>query len=244
MARLDQELVRRGLAESRARAQEMIAQGLITVDGAPTRKASLKVEGQSLAVTGTPNPWVSRAALKLVHALDHFDLKPQGIAADIGASTGGFTQVLLARGAARVIAVDVGQGQLHPAVAADPRVEDRSGTNARHLEPGDLPPLDWVVSDVSFISATKALGPALAAARQGARLVCLVKPQFELTPTDVGKGGIVKTPAAHARAVTRVRDWLEGKNWAVEGHCESPIRGSDGNVEFLLVARKRGDIGI
>lgn len=243
MARLDQELVRRGLADSRARAQEMIAQGLITVDGAAARKASQTIMGQILAVAGTPSPWVSRAALKLTHALDHFNLTPRGAAADIGASTGGFTQVLLARGAARVIAVDVGNGQLHPTVAADPRVEERSGTNARHLEPGDLPPLDWVVSDVSFISATKALGPTLVAARQGARLVCLIKPQFELSPADVGKGGIVKAPAAHARAIAQVGNWLQSRNWTVDGQCESPVRGSDGNAEFLLVAQKRGDVG-
>ena len=185
-----------------------------------------------------PNPWVSRAALKLVHALDHFGLTPDGVAADIGASTGGFTQVLLALGAARVIAIDVGHGQLHPFLARDPRVENREGVNARHLAPGDLPPLDWVVSDLSFISATKALGPALAAARPGAQLICLVKPQFELDPSQIGKGGIVKDPAAHARAVTTVRAWLENRSWIVTGETQCHVPGKNGNLEYLLAARK------
>lgn len=238
MPRLDQELVARGLADSRARAQAMVAEGLVTVNGRPASKPAQQITDQTLALIGPPNPWVSRAALKLVHALDSFDLHPQGIAADIGASTGGFTQVLLARGAARVIAIDVGHDQLHPSLADDPRIDNRPGTNARHLDPASLPPLDWVVSDVSFISATKALGPALAACRPAAHLICLVKPQFELTPAQIGKGGIVKDPTARAQAVGGVKSWLTDRGWRTTDETPSPITGADGNVEFLLAATK------
>lgn len=236
--RLDQELVARGLASSRARAQAMVAEGIVRVNGALATKPAQTVTDQTLTLAGEPNPWVSRAALKLVHALDQFALTPGGIAADIGASTGGFTQVLLARGATRVIAVDVGHGQLHSDLTTDPRIDNRPGTNARHLTSDDLPPLDWVVSDVSFISATKALGPALAACRPAAHLVCLVKPQFELTPTQIGKGGIVRDPAAHAQAIQSVKSWLTDQGWRTTGETQSPITGADGNVEFLLAATK------
>ncbi|NNU79287.1 TlyA family RNA methyltransferase [Halovulum dunhuangense] len=239
--RLDQAMVARGLADSRARAQALIAAGAVTVDGAVVTKPAARIAEQAIALAADPLPWVSRAALKLVHALDHFALSPEGaVCADIGASTGGFTEVLLARGAARVIAVDVGHGQLHPRLAADPRIENREGVNARALAPGDLPPLDWVVSDLSFISTTKALAPALAAARSGARLVTLVKPQFELSPGDIGKGGIVRDPALHARAVETVLGWVKARGWQVTGVTDSPIAGGDGNREFLLAARKPG----
>ena len=236
--RLDQELVAQGLASSRARAQAMVAEGIVRVNGAPATKPAQPVTDQTLTLAGQPNPWVSRAALKLVHALDQFALTPSGVAADIGASTGGFTQVLLARGAMRVIAIDVGHGQLHPDLAADPRIDNRPGTNARHLTPDDLPPLDWVVSDVSFISATKALGPALAACRPAALVICLVKPQFELTPAQIGKGGIVKDPAARAQAIDGVKTWLTDQGWRTTRETQSPISGADGNVEFLLTATK------
>lgn len=237
--RLDQELVARGLADSRARAQRLVEAGVVTVDGAVARKPSLKIAGQAVAVTEDPMPWVSRGALKLLHALDHFALSPEGaVAADIGASTGGFTEVLLARGAARVIAIDVGHGQLHPRIAADPRVDSREGVNARHLSPDDLPPLDWVVSDVSFISQTLALAPALAAARPGALLVTLVKPQFELGPREIGRGGIVKSAALRDRAIERVRAFVAAEGWDVAGVTGSPVEGGDGNVEFLLAAHK------
>lgn len=237
--RLDQTLVALGLADSRARAQAMIAAGAVRVGGAVAAKAAMKVTESAVAVTADPLPWVSRGALKLAHALDHFDLSPEGaVAADIGASTGGFTEVLLARGAARVVAVDVGHGQMHPRLAGDPRVENREGVNARHLAPDALPSLDAVVSDVSFISATKALPPALDAARRGAWLVTLVKPQFELEPGDIGKGGIVRDPDLHDRAVARIRKRVATAGWRVAGVTPSPIRGGDGNTEFLLAARK------
>jgi len=237
MSRLDNEIVARGLAESRSRAQALITEGAVRVEGIVAKKASASVaDGAEIAVTG--DGWVSRGALKLLHGLDHFELSPEGaVAADIGASTGGFTQVLLARGAARVIALDVGHGQLHRSLAADARVEARHGVNARHLGSGDLPALDWVVGDLSFISLTKALGPALEAVRPGGQLLCLVKPQFELGPGAVGKGGILRDEALRSEAPQRVADWLDGLGWQVQGWTDSPIPGGDGNREYLLAAR-------
>jgi 23S rRNA (cytidine1920-2'-O)/16S rRNA (cytidine1409-2'-O)-methyltransferase len=238
--RLDQALVARGLAPSRARAQALVSARAVTVDGAPAAKPSQSVaEGAVLAVTDDPCPWVGRAALKLLHALDAFGLDPSGAAAlDVGASTGGFTEVLLARGAARVFALDVGTGQMHPRLAADPRVMNIEGVNARDLPPGLVPPVDWIVADVSFISLTQALPPALALALPGARLVALVKPEFEAGRAAVGRGGLVRDPAAHDAARARVRDFLCGAGWIVTHQGESPIAGGDGNREFLIAARK------
>lgn len=241
--RLDQRLVAEGLAETRARARRMIEAGAVTLDGRRvTRPAAAAPVGTAVAVTEDPLPWVSRGALKLLHALDRFGLAPSGLALDLGASTGGFTEVLLARGAERVVAVDVGHGQLHPRIAADPRVSLREGLNARDLpsEPGpDLPAPDWVVADLSFISLTLALPPALALARPGAVLVALVKPQFEAGPVHVGRGGIVRDPSVHAEVCARIRAFLEAKGWSVTGEAASPIAGGDGNREFLLAAVKR-----
>jgi len=237
--RLDRAVVAAGLADSRSRAQDLIAQGRVLVDGTVVTRAAFKVQDQSLALDGAAETWVSRAAQKLRHALEHFDLSPEGaIAADIGASTGGFTQVLLSAGAAHVHAVDVGHGQMHALIAEDPRVSLHEGVNARDLPEGLLPRLDWVVSDVSFISATKALPRTLARARPQAVLVCLVKPQFEVGPARVGKGGIVRDPADHALACDIVADFVRGAGWAPIGLTQSPMTGSDGNVEFLLAARK------
>lgn len=239
--RLDRALVARGLADSRARAQAMIAEGLVAVAGRPATRPAQKVDAAAVTLTARPAPWVGRAALKLLHALDHFALSPEGaVCADIGASTGGFTQVLLARGAARVHAYDVGRGQMHPGVAADPRVDANEGVNARHLDPGVLPAFDWVVCDVSFISSTLALGPALAAARPGATLVTLVKPQFELQRAALSRGGIVRDAASRDRAAARVSAWLDSRGWAVLGCIESPVAGGDGNRERLLAARRTG----
>jgi 23S rRNA (cytidine1920-2'-O)/16S rRNA (cytidine1409-2'-O)-methyltransferase len=238
--RLDQALVARGLAPSRARAQALVAAGAVTVDGATAAKSSQTVpEGAALTVTVDPCPWVGRAALKLLHALDAFGLDPTGaVALDVGASTGGFTEVLLARGAGRVIALDVGRGQLHPRLAADPRVVNLEGVNARDLPVGAIPPLDWIVADVSFISLTLALPAPLALAKPGARLVALVKPQFEAGRAAVGKGGLVRDPAAHDAACARVRDFLTVAGWIVTHEGDSPIAGGDGNREFLIAARK------
>jgi 23S rRNA (cytidine1920-2'-O)/16S rRNA (cytidine1409-2'-O)-methyltransferase len=162
------------------------------------------------------------------------------VALDVGASTGGFTEVLLARGAARVFALDVGRGQLHPRIAADPRVESLEGVNIRDIPPGLVPPVDWITADVSFVSLTKALPPALALAKPGAVLVALVKPQFEAGPQAVGKGGIVRDPGIHAAVRARIRAWLESQRWQVTGEAASPIEGGDGNREFLIAARKPG----
>ncbi len=211
----------------------------VTVDGAVARKPAQAVaEGSQVAVTADPCPWVSRAALKLIHALDEFGLTPRGVALDVGASTGGFTEVLLARGAARVFALDVGHGQLHPRIAADPRVVVLEGVNARAIPALLVPPVDWIVADVSFISLTKALPGPLALARPGAVLVALIKPQFEAGRAQVGHGGIVRDAAVHEAVRARIRDWLTGLGWQVTGEAASPIEGGDGNREFLIAAVK------
>jgi len=238
VVRLDRALVAAGLAESRARAQALIAAGAVRVDGVPAAKASAMVGPEAaLTVEGDPLPWVSRAGAKLAHALAVFGLDPRGaVALDLGASTGGFTQVLLEAGAAEVWAVDVGHGQLAPALAADARVRAIEGLNARALTPAHVPPPDWIVADLSFVSLLKALPPALALAKPGAVLVALVKPQFEVGRAAVGKGGIVRDAAAVSAARARVRSFLEGAGWTVTGEAESPIRGGDGNVEYLVAA--------
>ncbi|MEL6476993.1 MAG: SAM-dependent methyltransferase, partial [Pseudomonadota bacterium] len=173
------------------------------------------------------------------HALEVFDLRPAGTALDIGASTGGFTEVLLARGIDRVHALDVGHGQLHPKLAADSRVFLHEGINARTLPPGLLPPLDWITADVSFISLTKVLPDALALARPGARLVALIKPQFELGPGAAPKG-IVRSADGHAAAQKQIAAFLTSASWRVTGLTESPITGSEGNREFLIAAEAGG----
>jgi 23S rRNA (cytidine1920-2'-O)/16S rRNA (cytidine1409-2'-O)-methyltransferase len=184
------------------------------------------------------HPWVGRGALKLVHALDLWSVPVAGkIVLDVGASTGGFAEVCLDRGAGRVYAVDVGRGQLHPKVAADPRVVSLEATDARALTADLIPQApDLIVADVSFISLSKALPAALALAAPGARLVALVKPQFEVGPERVGKGGIVTDPQAQDGALAGVMGFLEGAGWSVEGHAESPVTGGDGNREFLVLA--------
>ncbi len=236
--RLDQALVAAGLAQSRARARALIAAGVVRLDGTPAGRPSTPVpEGARLTLTGDPIPYVSRAALKLRHALDTFALDPSGVVAlDLGASTGGFTEVLLEAGAAEVWSVDVGHSQLAPALRADPRVHSIERLNARELTPAHVPPPDWIVADLSFISLAKALPPALALAHPGAVLVALIKPQFEVGPAQVGRGGIVRDRAAIAAARTGVRDFLTAAGWSILGETESPILGGDGNAEFLIAA--------
>ena len=238
--RLDQALVAAGLAPSRARAQLLIAAGVVRLDGATAEKAGLRVRaGAALALAADPLPYVSRAGLKLRHALDVFGLDPAGaVALDLGASTGGFTEVLLAAGAAEVWAVDVGHAQLAPSLRADPRVRVLEGVNVRHLSAGQVPQPAWIVADLSFISLAKALPAALALAGPEAVLVALVKPQFEVGPGLVGKGGIVRDEEAIAAAVAGVRSYLQGAGWTIVGETESPILGGDGNREFLLAARR------
>lgn len=237
--RLDQRMVDLGLADSRSRARSLIEAGAVLVDGAAARKPAQVVDADAgVAVTADPNPWVSRAALKLTHALDEFGLTPHGIALDIGASTGGFTEVLLARGADHVFALDVGHGQLHPKIAADPRVVSLERANARDLSIGAVPPVDWIVADVSFISLEKALPAGLNLAKPGATLVALIKPQFEAGPSVVGKGGIVRDPTVHEAVCARFRDWLINLRWQVTDAVPSPMAGGDGNREFLIAAHK------
>ncbi|MEM9146416.1 MAG: TlyA family RNA methyltransferase [Pseudomonadota bacterium] len=239
MTRLDRALVERGLAPSRARAQALIAAGAVTLDGQPVSKASQTVpEEAALAVTEDPCPWVSRAGLKLDHALTVFGLRPQGLALDLGASTGGFTEVLLARGAERVHAVDVGHGQMRAALAADPRVTLHEGVNARHLPVDLCPAPDWVTADLSFISLKLGLPPALAMARAGATLVALIKPQFEAGPREVSRGGIVRDQATHRAVCEGIRDYISEAGWSPVGLTESPVLGGSGNAEFLIAARK------
>jgi 23S rRNA (cytidine1920-2'-O)/16S rRNA (cytidine1409-2'-O)-methyltransferase len=238
--RLDLALVARGLVASRAKARDLIARGEVRIDGEVVRKPAMVVrDGQTITVDAQAAAHVSRGAVKLAAALDHFGLDAAGrIALDVGASTGGFTQVLLERGAARVYAVDVGKRQLHPTLAEDPRVVALEECDGRALDQALVPePIGAIVADVSFISIRKALPAALALAAPGCWLVALVKPQFEVGRAGVGKGGVVRDPALRTQALTDVRDWLAARpGWTVLGHMPSPIEGGSGNVEFLLAA--------
>ncbi|MHC3925201.1 TlyA family RNA methyltransferase [Brevundimonas naejangsanensis] len=214
---------------------------MVKADGRAIAKPSEKVAEDAVIEAEAAHRWVGRGALKLERALDLWPVAVEGrVVLDIGASTGGFTEVCLDRGAARIFAVDVGTGQLHSTVAADPRVVNLEKTDARDLTPAiitDAPSL--IVCDASFISLLKVLPVALELAASGADLITLVKPQFEAEgPKAVGKKGVVKDPEAHAAAVARVRDWLEAGGWSVREVADSPITGGDGNVEFLLWAQK------
>jgi len=239
--RLDQLLVDRGLAESRTRAQALIMAGNVLVGDKPVDKAGQTVaEDAPITLKGRDHPWVSRGGLKLAHALAHFALDVTGLVAmDVGSSTGGFTDVLLTHGAARVYAVDSGTNQLAWKLRTDPRVIVHEQTSARILTPEHIPePVGIIVCDASFISLAKVLERPLTFAADGALLVALIKPQFEAGRADVGKGGVVRDPAVHARVCADVQSWLEGlPGWDVLGIAESPITGPEGNVEFLIAAR-------
>lgn len=239
--RIDQLLVARGVFDSRARARAAIEAGRVRADGRVVAKPSEKVAEDAEIEAEAAHPWVGRGALKLAHALDLWPVAIEGrVVLDVGASTGGFTEVCLNRGAAQVFAVDVGTGQLHPSVAADPRVVNLEKTDARHLTTALITEtLSLIVCDASFISLAKVLPAALDLAEPEADLITLVKPQFEADgPKAVGKKGVVKDPEAHAAAVAGVRDWLEENGWTVREVADSPITGGDGNVEFLLWASK------
>jgi 23S rRNA (cytidine1920-2'-O)/16S rRNA (cytidine1409-2'-O)-methyltransferase len=237
--RADLLLVERGFFESRAKARAAIEAGGVTADGRRIAKASEALDDESEIVAAAAHPWVGRGALKLVHALDLWQIPLAGrIVLDVGASTGGFTEVALARGAARVYAVDVGRGQLHPRLAADVRVHNLEALDARSLTADHVPEApEVIVTDVSFISLAKALPAALTLAAPGADLIALVKPQFEVGPERVGKGGLVKDPAARAEAIAGVSAFLESSRWRVEATTQSPIAGGDGAVEHLLWAK-------
>lgn len=239
--RVDQLLVDRGLVESRARAQALILAGLVYVGEAKVAKAGQTVPADAaLDVRGRDHPWVSRGGIKLAHAISHFGLDPAGVTAmDIGSSTGGFTDVLLQNGAAHVFAVDSGTNQLAWKLRQDPRVTVLEQTSARILTPAHIDrPATWVVCDASFIALSKVLEVPLALAARPTRLVALIKPQFEVGRGEVGKGGVVRDPALHARVCEDVRTWLEGDGWDIQGIVESPITGPEGNVEFLISATR------
>lgn len=241
--RLDQLLVERGLAESRQRAQALVMAGLVFSGERRLDKPGQAVaEDAALEVRGQDHPWVSRGGLKLVKGLDHFGIDPAGkVCLDVGASTGGFTDVLLSRGAAKVYAVDVGHGQLAWKLRTDERVAVLERTNARHLTREQVPdPVHLVVCDASFIGLEVVLPAPLALTAPGAALVALIKPQFEVGKGRVGKGGVVRDPALHEEVCERIRAWLDGlPGWRVLGVTESPIIGPEGNKEFLIAARRK-----
>lgn len=239
--RADVLLVARGLFDSRAKARAAIEAGGVTADGAPVTKASELLVDDAALQAMPAHPFVGRGALKLDHAMTLWPIAVEGrIVLDVGASTGGFTEVCLLRGAARVHSVDVGRGQLHPRLAADPRVVVLEGTDARRLDRTLVPDaIDLVVCDASFIGLAKVLPAALSLACAAADLVCLVKPQFEAGPRDVGKGGIVRDEAVRARVLAEVAAWLDAEGWGVHDTTVSPVAGSDGNLEFLLWATKK-----
>jgi 23S rRNA (cytidine1920-2'-O)/16S rRNA (cytidine1409-2'-O)-methyltransferase len=239
--RADQLLVSRGLAESRSRAQALIMAGAVfSGERKLAKPGDMLAEDAPLEVRGKDHPWVSRGGIKLDHGLAHFGFDVSGaVALDVGSSTGGFTDVLLTRGAAKVYAVDVGTNQLAWKLRQDPRVSVHEQTNARHLDAGIIPePVDIITCDASFISLAKVLEAPLKLAAAGSRLVALIKPQFEAGRQEVGKGGVVREPAVRERVCDEARAWIESQGWTVVGVTESPITGPEGNVEFLLGAVK------
>jgi 23S rRNA (cytidine1920-2'-O)/16S rRNA (cytidine1409-2'-O)-methyltransferase len=242
--RADQLLVVRGLAESRSRAQALIMAGAVfSGERKLAKPGEMLTEDAALEVRGKDHPWVSRGGIKLDHGLMHFAFDVTGaVALDVGSSTGGFTDVLLSRGAAKVYAVDVGTNQLAWKLRQDPRVIVHEQTNARNLDPSIIPePVDVVVCDASFIGLSKVLQAPLRLARPGAKLIALIKPQFEAGREEVGKGGVVRDPDVHERVCSEARAWAESQGWTVLGITPSPITGPEGNVEFLLGAVKSGD---
>jgi 23S rRNA (cytidine1920-2'-O)/16S rRNA (cytidine1409-2'-O)-methyltransferase len=239
--RLDEELVGRGIYATRARAKDAILRGAISVEGKPAAKASQAVSpATKIAIADPLRNYVSRAALKLIHGLDRFGIEVAGKnALDIGASAGGFTQVLLERDAAHVTAIDVGHGQMAAEISSNPRVTLIEGLNARDLTRAHLShAAGLIVCDVSFISLKLALAPALDLAEHGASLVALIKPQFEAGRERIGRGGIVGDPAVHREICNEVASFIASRGWLVRGVTPSPIAGGDGNMEFLLAAEK------
>jgi len=239
--RADLMLVERGLVVSRARAQALIMAGVVFVGERKLAKAGeMLADDAALEVRGRDHPWVSRGGVKLAHGLQRFGIDVAGaVALDVGSSTGGFSDVLLFNGAAKVYAVDVGTNQLAWKLRQDPRVVVHEQTNARALNAEHIPePMDIIVCDASFIALAKVLDVPLAFARPGAHLVALVKPQFEAGRGEVGKGGVVRDAAVHARVCDAATAWVAGKGWRVVGVEPSPITGPEGNVEFLLAAQK------
>ncbi len=240
--RLDQTLVDRGLAENRSKAQALVMAGLVYSGERKLEKAGQQVAPDiALDVRGQDHPWVSRGGLKLAKGLDEFAIDPKGwVGLDVGASTGGFTDVLLAHGASKVFAVDVGHGQLAWKLRSDERVVVLEKTNARYLTRSDVSDaVDILVCDASFIGLRTVLPAAMGLVKPGGYLIALIKPQFEAGREHVGKGGVVRDPDVHAAVCETIRIWLaEDCQWDVMGVVESPIKGPEGNVEFLIAARK------
>ncbi len=240
MHRLDLEMVARGLAASRAKAQAMITEGRVQVNGEVTLKTAKKVSSEILInVDYHAVEWVGRGAYKLIAALDHFGFDPKGrIAADVGASTGGFSEVLLSRGAKKIYAIDVGHDQLHARLRTQEKLVNLEGVNARYVTRLEIPdPLDMVVTDVSFISLKKVLPATLSLCTPGSVLAALVKPQFEVGKGNLGKGGIVRDPELVQQVRRDMEQWISSlPGWRSLGSIESPITGSDGNTEFLMGA--------
>jgi 23S rRNA (cytidine1920-2'-O)/16S rRNA (cytidine1409-2'-O)-methyltransferase len=239
--RADQLLVNRGLSQSRTRAQALIMAGAVfSGEKKLAKPGDMLAEDAPLEVRGKDHPWVSRGGIKLDHGLKHFGFDVAGaVALDVGSSTGGFTDVLLSRGAVKVYAVDVGTNQLAWKLRQDPRVIVLEQTNARHLDASLIPePVDIVVCDASFIGLSKVLEAPLGLAKRGAKLVALVKPQFEAGRDEVGKGGVVRDSAVHERVCAEAKVWVESQGWTVIGIEPSPITGPEGNVEFLLGAER------
>jgi 23S rRNA (cytidine1920-2'-O)/16S rRNA (cytidine1409-2'-O)-methyltransferase len=239
--RVDQLLVARGLAESRAKAQALVMAGQVYSETRRLEKPGKQVDSEiPLAVKGRDHPWVSRGGVKLAHGITHFGIVAKGrVCVDVGASTGGFTDVLLECGAAKVYAVDVGKGQLAWKLQQDPRVVMLDQTNARHLTRDQVPDeIDLIACDVSFIGLETVLPAALALTASGAQMVALIKPQFEVGPGRVGKGGIVREPALHQEVCDRIARWIDDMGWTVLGVTESPITGAAGNQEFLIAAER------
>jgi 23S rRNA (cytidine1920-2'-O)/16S rRNA (cytidine1409-2'-O)-methyltransferase len=239
--RADQLLVARGLAESRTKAQALILAGnMFAGDKRVAKAGDMLADDADIIIKGRDHPWVSRGGIKLDHGLSNFGFDVTGaVALDVGSSTGGFTDVLLSRGAAKVYSVDVGTNQLAWKLRSDERVIVHERTNARELTPEIVPePVDVIVCDASFIGLAKVLDRALDLAANGAKLVALVKPQFEAGRQEVGKGGVVRDAAVHQRVCDAAADWVRSKGWRVLGVERSPITGPEGNVEFLLGAIK------
>lgn len=239
--RIDQLLVDRGLAESRTRAQALIMAGLVFMGDRKIDKSGQTVpEDAAIEVKGRDHPWVSRGGVKLAHGLDHFGWEVAGaVAIDVGSSTGGFTDVLLSRGAARVYAVDSGTNQLAWKLRQDDRVIVHEQTSARILTAAHIPePIDLIVCDASFIALAKVLAVPLDFAKPDARALVLVKPQFEAGRQEVGKGGVVRDAAVHTRVCDEAAAWFVAQGWQVDGIVQSPITGPEGNVEFLLAAHR------
>lgn len=240
--RLDVAMVERGLVDSRTRAQALIMAGLVYRDTLRLDKASVMVvPTDDIILKGKDHPWVSRGGVKLAHGLAHFKFDPTGMTCmDVGASTGGFTDVLLTNGASKVYAVDVGHGQLDWKLRNDDRVVVLEKTNARHLTNAEIPEaLDAIVCDASFIGLQTVLPAAMSLAKPGAFMIALIKPQFEVGRDQVGKGGVVRDPELHAQVCDKIETWLNGcEGWQVMGISQSPIKGPEGNVEFLIGARR------